>query len=222
MEVLFQITLNNEMSTIQPSFFQVAIIYFGRLRELVGISSEKIDFDSSISYTQQSILDRIIEHRPILKSFLVTNTFRLAVNQQYLLEGDLIQFSKESEVALLPPFGGGVTRDNFEGRQVTRLFYEAYEPMVLQELHRLCADARRQFQDIKHIAICHRLGEVVISEASVAIYVSGAHRRDVLDAVSFLIEQLKANVPIWKKEFYEDDQTNSDATTTSSCWKENK
>ncbi|CAF1561452.1 unnamed protein product [Adineta ricciae] len=52
----------------------------------------------------------------------------------------------------------GVTRDNFEGRQVTRLFYEAYEPMVLQELHRLCADARRQFQDIKHIAICHRLG----------------------------------------------------------------
>ena len=42
-----------------------------------------------------------------LKSFLLTNTFRLAVNQQYLLEGDLIQFSKESEVALLPPFGGG-------------------------------------------------------------------------------------------------------------------
>jgi molybdopterin synthase catalytic subunit len=40
---------------------------------------------------------------------------------------------------------------------------------------------------------------VSISDISVAIYVSGAHRRDVLDAVSFLIEQLKANVPIWKK-----------------------
>jgi len=40
---------------------------------------------------------------------------------------------------------------------------------------------------------------VAISDISVAIYVSGAHRRDVLDAVSFLIEQLKANVPIWKK-----------------------
>lgn len=38
-----------------------------------------------------------------------------------------------------------------------------------------------------------------ISDISVAIYVSGAHRRDVLDAVSFLIEQLKANIPIWKK-----------------------
>jgi hypothetical protein len=41
--------------------------------------------------------------------------------------------------------------------------------------------------------------DVSISDVSVAIYVSGPHRRDVLDAVSFLIEQLKANVPIWKK-----------------------
>jgi len=41
--------------------------------------------------------------------------------------------------------------------------------------------------------------DVSISDISVAIYVSGPHRRDVLDAVSFLIEQLKANVPIWKK-----------------------
>jgi len=41
--------------------------------------------------------------------------------------------------------------------------------------------------------------DVAISDISVAIYVSGPHRRDVLDAVSFLIEQLKTNVPIWKK-----------------------
>ncbi|CAF0755985.1 unnamed protein product [Adineta steineri] len=240
----FQIKFNNDMSSIQ-----VSIIYFGRLRELVGISSEKIDFDPSISYTQQTILDRIIEHRPILKTFLITNSFRVAVNQQYLLESDLIEFTQQSEIALLPPFGGdelykqviapscgavasfiGITRDNFEGRQVARLFYEAYESMALQELKRLCDDARRQFGDIKHIAICHRLGDVSISEASVAIYVSGPHRRDALDAVSFLIEQLKANVPIWKKEFYEDHEGNNgnsnnnenNTSTSSYCWKENK
>ncbi|CAF3338634.1 unnamed protein product [Rotaria sp. Silwood1] len=86
---------------------QVIILYFGRLRELTGTSSEKIDFDSSIAYTQQTILDHIIQHRPILKSFLTTNSFRLAVNQQYLLETDLVKFSEQSEVALLPPFGGG-------------------------------------------------------------------------------------------------------------------
>ncbi|CAF0817853.1 unnamed protein product [Rotaria sp. Silwood1] len=221
---------------------QVIILYFGRLRELTGTSSEKIDFDSSIAYTQQTILDHIIQHRPILKSFLTTNSFRLAVNQQYLLETDLVKFSEQSEVALLPPFGGdelykrvvapscgavssfiGITRDNFEGRRVSRLSYEAYEPMALQELNRLCDDARRQFANIEHIAICHRLGDVSISDISVAIYVSGPHRRDVLDAVSFLIEQLKTNVPIWKKEIYEDYEDNSNNNmSTSYCWKENK
>lgn len=43
---------------------------------------------------------------------------------------------------------------------MSRLSYEAYEPMALQELNRLCADARQKFTDIKHIAICHRLGLV--------------------------------------------------------------
>ncbi|CAF4214871.1 unnamed protein product, partial [Rotaria sp. Silwood2] len=51
-----------------------------------------------------------------------------------------------------------ITRDNFEGRRVSRLSYEAYEPMALQELNRLCDDARQQFANIEHIAICHRLG----------------------------------------------------------------
>ena len=52
----------------------------------------------------------------------------------------------------------GITRDNFEGRQVASLSYEAYEPMALQELNRLCVDARQQFAGIENIAICHRLG----------------------------------------------------------------
>lgn len=52
----------------------------------------------------------------------------------------------------------GITRDNFEGRRVLRLSYEAYEPMALQEMNRLCDDARQQFPNIEYIAICHRLG----------------------------------------------------------------
>jgi molybdopterin synthase catalytic subunit len=52
----------------------------------------------------------------------------------------------------------GITRDNFEGRQVSMLSYEAYEPMALQELNRLCDGARQQFADVERIAICHRLG----------------------------------------------------------------
>ncbi len=54
----------------------------------------------------------------------------------------------------------GITRDNFEGRRVSRLSYEAYQPMALQEMNRLCDNAREKFPGIEHIAICHRLGLV--------------------------------------------------------------
>jgi molybdopterin synthase catalytic subunit len=70
------------------------------------------------------------------------------IDKQRLIFGILILFSSCI----------GITRDNFDGRRVSRLSYEAYEPMALQELNRLCDDARQQFVDIEHIAICHRLG----------------------------------------------------------------
>ena len=57
-----------------------------------------------------------------------------------------------------------------------------------------------------------RLGNVPCREASVVIAVSSPHRRDSLDAVSFSIDQLKANVPIWKKEVY---------AGSDPVWKEN-
>lgn len=61
--------------------------------------------------------------------------------------------------------------------------------------------------------ITYRLGLVPVTDASVIIAVSSEHRRESLDAVSYLIDSLKAKVPIWKKEIY------SDGT---SDWKKNK
>ena len=61
-------------------------------------------------------------------------------------------------ICCLSFFHSGITRDHFEGRRVSRLSYEAYESMALKELHRLCDETRRQFADLEHIAICHRLG----------------------------------------------------------------
>lgn len=57
----------------------------------------------------------------------------------------------------------------------------------------------------------HRYGEVPITETSVIVAVSSIHRRDALEACEFGIDEIKAKVPIWKKEFYEDGST----------WKEN-
>lgn len=61
------------------------------------------------------------------------------------------------------------------------------------------------------------MGLVPVSEASVVVAISSEHRQESLDAVSFAINALKASVPIWKKEVYE----NSDVSGANSTWKAN-
>jgi len=106
----------------------------------------------------------------------------------------------------------GTTRNTFNGKQVVRLEYEAYTPMALKELLKMCEQARGKW-DLSHIAVAHRLGVVDIAEASVMIAVSSTHRKECLEACHWMIDALKANVPIWKKEVLADGD---------SIWKENK
>eukprot|EP00591_Stephanopyxis_turris_P012145 CAMPEP_0195529058 /NCGR_PEP_ID=MMETSP0794_2-20130614/31477_1 /TAXON_ID=515487 /ORGANISM="Stephanopyxis turris, Strain CCMP 815" /LENGTH=169 /DNA_ID=CAMNT_0040660301 /DNA_START=58 /DNA_END=570 /DNA_ORIENTATION=+ len=106
----------------------------------------------------------------------------------------------------------GITRDNFGDKKVAKLSYEGYVPMAERELRRLCDIARSKF-DIHRIAVVHILGDCPVGESSVIIAASSPHRRDSLDCVSFLIDELKASVPIWKREVYEGDE--------DSVWKEN-
>lgn len=96
----------------------------------------------------------------------------------------------------------GVVRDNSLGRRVLHLVYEAYPPMALKELQRVEDEVRRRW-DIEAIAMTHRIGKLAIGEASVAIAVSSAHRKEAIEACHFAIDLLKQTVPIWKKEYWE-------------------
>ncbi|XP_016952732.1 molybdopterin synthase catalytic subunit [Drosophila biarmipes] len=108
----------------------------------------------------------------------------------------------------------GTTRDNFQGKKVVSLAYEAYDNMALKEMNKICSDLRSKWPELKHIVIYHRLGTVPVCEASVVIAASSPHRSEALESVAFAIDQLKTRVPIWKKEIYEGDH--------GSEWKENK
>jgi len=96
----------------------------------------------------------------------------------------------------------GTTRDNFEGKEVVRLEYEAYEGMARKQLLAICQELRTKWPDLHSIAIHHRLGLVEVTQASVVIAISSPHRKDALQAVEHCIERLKAMAPIWKKEVY--------------------
>jgi molybdopterin synthase catalytic subunit len=97
----------------------------------------------------------------------------------------------------------GTTRNHSNGKDVLSLEYEAYEPMALKMLEGIIAEARRRWS-VGRIAIVHRVGKVEIGEASVVIAVSAAHRREAFEACRFLIDALKRDVPIWKKEVFSD------------------
>lgn len=104
----------------------------------------------------------------------------------------------------------GNTRDTFDGKTVIELRYEAYVPMAIRCLKSICSSARSQW-DINAIAVAHRLGPVPVGETSVFVAISSVHRVDALDACKFVIDELKASVPIWKKEVY----------SNGEVWKEN-
>lgn len=97
----------------------------------------------------------------------------------------------------------GTTREFTNGRRTASLNYECYPEMARRELEKLEADARRKWP-LHECVIVHRLGCVRLGEASVAIAVSAAHRREAFEAGQWLIDTLKNVVPIWKKENWAD------------------
>src|SRR5215470_4504727 len=97
----------------------------------------------------------------------------------------------------------GVVRAENGGRPVTRLEYEAYEPMALAMMDEIEAEVRRLWP-VTDVRLVHRLGGLAIGEASVAVAVAAPHRAEAFAACRFAIDTLKARVPIWKKEFYAD------------------
>ncbi len=97
----------------------------------------------------------------------------------------------------------GSVRDVNAGRRVRFLEYEAYAGMAEREMERIVADAIARF-GVTRVAIVHRVGRLEIGEISVAIAVAAPHRAAAMDACRFVIDTLKASVPIWKREHFAD------------------
>nr|VFK50986.1 MAG: molybdopterin synthase catalytic subunit [Candidatus Kentron sp. TUN] len=101
----------------------------------------------------------------------------------------------------------GTVRNTHHDRRVRMLSYEAYEPMAQSELERIVADCLKCWPDIKKIQVVHRFGKMQVGESSVYITVSTPHREAGFSALRFIIECIKKDVPFWKKEFYENGES---------------
>jgi molybdopterin synthase catalytic subunit len=97
----------------------------------------------------------------------------------------------------------GIVRNNTRGRQTIYLDYEAYREMALAQMQGLASEALTKF-GVRDVALLHRLGRLRVGETSVLIVVASAHRGAAFDACRWLIDTLKKQVPIWKKETFVD------------------
>lgn len=93
----------------------------------------------------------------------------------------------------------GVTRDHHDGQAVVSLAYEAYEEMAAKVMVEIFEATIREHA-IGRVRVAHRLGEVPVGEASVVVVVAAAHRGPAFEACRFLMDRLKASVPIFKRE----------------------
>mmetsp|Transcript_15483 Transcript_15483/g.34569 ORF Transcript_15483/g.34569 Transcript_15483/m.34569 type:complete len:181 (-) Transcript_15483:47-589(-) len=143
-----------------------------------------------------------------------------STNERFLIKvsGDMPTLEECHSFVNLPSCGAissftGITRDNFQGKTVNHLSYEGYVPMAEKELRKLCDEATSKFTSIGKIAAVHILGDCPVGSASVILCASSPHRKEAMHCVEFLIDELKAKVPIWKMEVYEGDD--------GRVWKEN-
>ncbi len=95
----------------------------------------------------------------------------------------------------------GTVRSVNDGREVESIEYSAYEPMAEKEILSIMREASTKY-GVKNLVVEHRLGEIKIGEASIVIVAADPHRAPALDALRYVIEQVKKRVPIWKLEHY--------------------
>lgn len=97
----------------------------------------------------------------------------------------------------------GTTRNHHDGKRVLELYYDCYREMALKELQKIAENLFKK-HNLKRIWMVHRTGRVPIGEASIILGVSAAHRKEAYAATAEAMDLIKKDVPIWKKESFED------------------
>ena len=100
----------------------------------------------------------------------------------------------------------GTVRDTNDGHDVTKLEYECYESLAIKEGNKILGEAIEKFGLIDAFCI-HRIGTLDIGETAVIVVATSGHRDEAFKGCRYIIDEVKCRVPIWKKEHYQDGET---------------
>ncbi|OJT23632.1 molybdopterin converting factor subunit 1 [Archangium sp. Cb G35] len=209
----------------------ITVLYFAAARERVGLPREPLELPSGARV--EDVLRLLATRHPALAPLLphlrvaVNQEFSSAetevpagaelalippvaggsgglfrvVDRPLRLEEVVEAVSGEAYGGLVT-FSGSV-RNQTRGRRVLRLEYEAYPPMAEKKLAEIGAEVAGKFNGTR-LAIVHRVGTLKPGELAVVIAAAAPHRKEAFLGCEHAIERLKQDVPIWKKEFFED------------------
>ena len=193
----------------------LVVLYFAGARDAAGTSRETLaDAPATLAALRAELTARHPALAPVLARC------RLAVDHEFA--SDETPLRDGAEVAVVdrplalgevvdavsgPGRGGivtftGAVRAESKGKRVLRLEYEAYRPMAERKLAEIGAEAARAHG--AEVAIVHRVGVLAPGDAAVVIACAAPHRTPAFRACEACIERLKQDVPIWKREVYED------------------
>ena len=97
----------------------------------------------------------------------------------------------------------GTTRNETGGHRVLYLEYEAYEGMAGKMMTRIAGEVSERW-GIADVSIAHRFGRLQPGEVSMVVAVASPHRAAAFEACQYAVDRVKQNVPIWKKEVFQD------------------
>ncbi|BBZ51129.1 molybdenum cofactor biosynthesis protein MoaE [Mycobacterium heidelbergense] len=97
----------------------------------------------------------------------------------------------------------GMIRDHDGGRRVVRLEYSAH-PSAAQVMEQVAAEVAEQSGGVRAIAASHRIGVLHVGEAALVAAVAADHRRAAFDTCARLVDTIKARLPVWKHQFFDD------------------
>ncbi|QNL20968.1 molybdenum cofactor biosynthesis protein MoaE [Hyphobacterium sp. CCMP332] len=126
----------------------------------------------------------------------------IKIKEEKLDCGFCLDFVRHHEAGGIATFIGTV-RNQTNGKTVERLEFESYIPMAEKEMLKIAQFIESKW-DAHNICIHHRIGVLEVGETAVVIAISTPHRKAAFEACQYAIDTLKENVPIWKKEFFED------------------
>lgn len=120
--------------------------------------------------------------------------------------------STKTEIGGHSIFLGQVRADMINGKKIACIDYTSYEEMALEKMHTIREDIFAKYP-LTCMHVYHSLGKIAAGEICLFVFTSSSHRKAAIDACEETVERLKAELPIWGKELFDDD---------SYQWKENK